>query len=170
MIDKKGIKYLLIIFSFLFLPFSEVFAQFNYSCYDTLRQPNIYHPCDILYDPQCGCDGITYRNPCSAEFHGGLSVYGYESGICGEIDVYMVSNYVSEYIEYYIYQIFNGSLNVAIYDIYGTVYFFDSPNFGLKSTLSRQIPVQNLRHGVYFLVVFYNGEPISRKFVKTIRY
>jgi hypothetical protein len=146
-----------------------VFSQFTYSCYDTLKQPNIYHPCDQVYNPQCGCDGITYRNPCSAENHGALSVYGYEYGICGEIDVYMVSNYVSEFIEYYVFQKQAGSLLVTVYDIFGTVYFLDSPNFGLESTLSRQIPVQHLRHGVYFLVVIYNGEPITKKFLKTIR-
>ena len=169
MIKKNKISFILFLIFFSIIPSGNLFAQITYSCYDTLKQPNPYHPCDIIYEPVCGCDGITYRNPCAAEWHGGLSVYGYENGICGDIDIFLLNNYVSEYIQFAVYLRNFGSVNVAIYDVYGTMYYFDNiSNFIEKQ--ERQIPVQHLRHGVYFLVVFYNDVANTRKFVREPHY
>lgn len=43
-----------------------------------------HHPtpdcvCTFLLDPVCGCDGMTYPNPCAAECSG---VYVYSKGKC----------------------------------------------------------------------------------------
>lgn len=169
MFCKNKIIYFLFLIVFLVIPSGDSLAQFTYSCYDTLKQPNPYHPCDVIYEPVCGCDGITYRNPCAAEWHGGLSVYGYENGICGDIDIFLLNNYLTEYIQFAVYLRNSGSVNVAIYDVYGTMYYFDNiSNFIEKQ--EQQIPVQHLRHGVYFLVIFYNGEPVTKKFIRAADY
>lgn len=35
--------------------------------------------CTFLFDPVCGCDGVTYPNPCVAECSG---IYVYSKGKC----------------------------------------------------------------------------------------
>ncbi|MDC3305806.1 PKD domain-containing protein [Flavobacteriales bacterium] len=37
--------------------------------------------CNMIYNPVCGCDSITYSNPCEAENYGGVTSYTY--GPCG---------------------------------------------------------------------------------------
>ena len=164
----KILKILFLVFVVISLPQSDVEAQFWTPCVDTVRQVNEYYPCFNEYEPVCGCNGVTYRNECSAYWQNAVNLY--ESGICGEIDIDIVPNYVSyENIKLSVYLKFQGSVNIAIYDVYGMMYYFDNiSNFiGLQK---REIPVQSLRHGVYFLVVFHNNEPITRKFVKAVQY
>ncbi|MBK6993981.1 MAG: PKD domain-containing protein [Lewinellaceae bacterium] len=40
-------------------------------------------PCQLVYIPVCGCDGVTYDNSCAAYYHGGVT--SWTPGACGSI-------------------------------------------------------------------------------------
>lgn len=42
----------------------------------------IINPCIMIYNPVCGCDGITYNNACEAHKYG---VVWYEQGSCKDL-------------------------------------------------------------------------------------
>ena len=168
MINKAGRKYLFLLMFILALPASELFAQFYIPCIDTIRQPNPYYYCDFVYQPVCGCNGVTYRNDCVAYWQNAVNLS--DNGICGDIDVYLIQNLVSEYIEFAIYLKQFGYVSVAVYDVYGMMYYFDAlPGF-VENSGYMQVPVQNLRHGVYFFVIIHNEQAITRKFIRLPHY
>ena len=72
-------KNLLTILPLLFLLSCEKDSNPESNCID----PNAIDPdaaCYAVYDPVCGCDGVTYGNDCEAKVHG---VKEFTSGACG---------------------------------------------------------------------------------------
>lgn len=73
--------------STLILLLALVFSLSNYcvqaqNCVDsTLIDPTAL--CPLIWDPVCGCNGVTYANPCEATYYGGVT--SYTPGECAAI-------------------------------------------------------------------------------------
>lgn len=64
----------------IFYSFGSCDNSASAACIDKSKaDPNLW--CSTKYDPVCGCDGVTYLNPCEAERNGVIS---YERGACNK--------------------------------------------------------------------------------------
>lgn len=134
---------------------SLVQAQVNNpnSCKDSTLVSN--NPCyGTIYQPVCGCDGVTYRNECLAYAQGLLN---FTEGPCEFMDFDFLPNPVNT----------SGQLQLKIVckditDI--NVWIFDTFFRQQYYQVSRQFKdielypdVRNLGNGVFFIVVEANG-------------
>ena len=176
----------ILVFIFLSGPFT-LLAQ----CKDSTRV-DLYHHCDLPYQPVCGCDNVTYRNECAAENWGGIIYSGFSQpwteGICHNVsfDFDFVPNPVSAFsnsgVDSHLHIYFNKSLlpvrySVYILDIFNKL-MFQWDDVAVSNNESsggdRGTPVKGLttdyfsrfEKGVYILIISANGEQKAKKIMK----
>ncbi|MFT4544142.1 MAG: hypothetical protein ACI9UR_001732 [Bacteroidia bacterium] len=130
-------------------------------CLDTLNSPNLQPPCFPDFLPVCGCDGVTYRNACYAEF---ATVQQWEEGPCENIVIDIFPNPAVNWLNATIVTKFESNVNLYVFDRNGNVYYYDY----LTSVTNRAliIPVNGFDYGLYVIMAESNGDVQLSKFIK----
>ena len=131
-------------------------AQCYGCCQDsTLRQPNA--ACGLDYVPVCGCNGKTYRNDCYATVRDAIA--SYTAGPCDPMDfiIYPIPVAISSNFGLTLTIAVKTSIDVQVYimDVYGHQYFYRTLGYMDQNLppYSYQVPIDNLKTGVYIIIV-----------------
>lgn len=127
-------------------------AQFTV-CVDSGRVNPMFQCNDPFYNPVCGCNGITYRNQCSAfNQHG---VMNWTSGVCAGIDVDFFPNPIGPNstltVNISFPEFVNGNVDVKIVDLYGKTW--EQRIVNNFNRISLQLETNAMMTGIYFLVI-----------------
>ena len=144
--------------------------SYSQYCRDSSRIPDTYIPCGASYEPVCGCDGVTYRNPCAAEFWGGLYFQAWVDAPCEDFhfDFYPTAVFDNtDQVNFTIYMKYPGTATLKIYDYMGKSYFYKNYYATYKDyKYYDQLPLQTLLRGIYIAIVEAEGGVQYIKFAK----
>jgi hypothetical protein len=163
---KKNILQHTFIILFLCCTFSvnNLNAQFVNTCVDSFSIQST-SSCPGLFDPICGCNGITYRNFCFATNNG---VKAYTAGPCENFAIDITPNVLTEVQTKYIlrvnlYMKQPQVANYFIYDVYGNIKY---QSFTLNQAIQElNVDLGKLRVGLYYFVLYVPGFSTYKKFL-----
>ncbi len=130
-------------------------------CIDTLQFPNLQPPCFPDFVPVCGCDGVTYRNACYAEF---ATVLNYSEGPCEDLALDFYPNPCTYWLYTTVVTKFESNVNLYIFDRNGMIYYYDYLSAVTSRTLT--IPTNGFEQGLYIIMAESNGYAELSKFIK----
>lgn len=133
----------------------------NGQCLDTLNSPILNPGCNLDFTPVCGCNGVTYNNPCFAE---AATVLQYVDRPCEQVAINFYPNPVIYWLYATVVTKFEADVNLMIFDRNGNIYYsryLQSVNYEYLT-----IPVHDFDDGLYILMAESNGVAEFKKFIK----
>jgi hypothetical protein len=135
-------------------------AQVTY-CYDsTLKNQSTV--CPSVYEPLCGCDGITYRNYCEMYYHNGIT--DYRSGICEPLAVEFTPNPVFNSMHVTLTLKEPADAFMYIFDLYGRNWYFQQ--FRSIDKLIFDIETDKFPMGLYFIHAQTDNFSVIKRFIR----
>lgn len=130
-------------------------------CYDsTLKNQSTV--CPSVYEPLCGCDGITYRNYCEMYYHHGIT--NYRSGICEPLAIEFTPNPVRQSMHVTLTLKDPDDAFICIFDLYGRTWYFQQ--FHTIDKLIFDIETDKFPMGLYFMQGQTNKFTVIKKFIR----
>lgn len=136
-------------------------------CIDSsLINPNL--ACTMIYDPVCGCDGVTYSNGCIAAI--GFGITNYTMGECTSVSIDYISllnvNIYPNPASFTLNVDFlsNGehkTHDVKLIDFAGKTMFFDNE----RNESQYSIPLKDFSDGIYFLHILSDDKSLIKKVI-----
>lgn len=122
-------------------------------CLEPTRVTPLYQCNYPRFEPVCGCDGVTYRNPCDAYWVHGVNYWS--SGVCSgvAVDIYpnpvLANNFLNITIQFP--ELTHGNVTMYIVDMYSKVRL--QRIFSNRNRIDYSLETYTLPAGVYFLLV-----------------
>lgn len=133
----------------------------NAQCKDTLNFPNYQPPCYFDFIPVCGCDGVTYRNSCFADY---ATVLQYQNEPCEQVAMYIYPNPATYILYATVVTKYDADVNLYIFDRNGLVQYYKYlPNVSSEQVY---VPLSGLQQGLYIIMAESNGVTKLLKFLK----
>jgi len=151
----------------------EVFVGGGVDCINPAIIDTAYGCIDV-YEPVCGCDGITYDNSCYAIYYGGIVFY--TDGACGGVSVQeetiigtiKVNPNPAKNITTLNYSIkADGVVTIQVMDLTGKIMLTPIAHYSIPGTYNVELNTNDLASGLYIISISTNGEQAIEKLVIT---
>lgn len=136
------------------------------------KDPNWVTPiyiCSEIFQPVCGCDGVTYMNQCQAVNVGGILFNNYTDGVCPgqDFEFFIYPNPVGSVLKLRMqFNTFGGNATLMISSVWGeVVYRSNIQKFDNQPIYLDIQEAATLRPGMYFFIVYTANQLKVKKFV-----